>query len=53
MTIIFVFFFLVDLCLVYENQSTMKKEDSKWQDGRDICWQVSALPICTSHYYPS
>ncbi|KAG6475294.1 acetyl-coenzyme A synthetase, chloroplastic/glyoxysomal-like [Zingiber officinale] len=29
----------VDLCLVYENQSTMKKEDTKWQDGRDILWQ--------------
>lgn len=29
----------IDLCLVYENQSTMQKEDTKWKDGRDISWQ--------------
>ncbi|KAF5755421.1 putative acetate--CoA ligase [Helianthus annuus] len=29
----------VDLCLTFENESAMKKEDTKWQKGRDIWWQ--------------
>ncbi|XP_023746814.1 acetyl-coenzyme A synthetase, chloroplastic/glyoxysomal [Lactuca sativa] len=29
----------VDSCLTYENESAMKKEDTKWQKGRDIWWQ--------------
>ncbi|KAK6256150.1 hypothetical protein SCA6_017455 [Theobroma cacao] len=29
----------VDLCLTYENQSALKKESTKWQDGRDIWWE--------------
>ncbi|KAJ7976333.1 Acetyl-coenzyme A synthetase [Quillaja saponaria] len=29
----------VDVCLTYENQSAMKREDTKWLDRRDIWWQ--------------
>ncbi|KAF5191463.1 Acetyl-coenzyme a synthetase, partial [Thalictrum thalictroides] len=29
----------VDVCLTYENQSAMKREATKWQEGRDIWWQ--------------
>ncbi|XP_042470398.1 acetyl-coenzyme A synthetase, chloroplastic/glyoxysomal-like [Zingiber officinale] len=29
----------VDLCLTFENKSAMKREDTKWQDGRDVWWQ--------------
>ncbi|KAI8019503.1 hypothetical protein LOK49_LG04G03456 [Camellia lanceoleosa] len=29
----------VDACLIYENQSAMKREATKWHDGRDIWWQ--------------
>ncbi|XP_034680230.1 acetyl-coenzyme A synthetase, chloroplastic/glyoxysomal-like isoform X5 [Vitis riparia] len=29
----------VDACLTYENQSAMKRETTKWQEGRDIWWQ--------------
>ena len=27
-------------CLTFENESAMKKEDTKWLKGRDIWWQV-------------
>ncbi|CAA0824591.1 Acetyl-coenzyme A synthetase-chloroplastic/glyoxysomal [Striga hermonthica] len=30
---------VVDVCLTYENESALKKEDTKWVDGRDIWWQ--------------
>ncbi|CAA7404958.1 unnamed protein product [Spirodela intermedia] len=29
----------VGVCLTYENQSAMKKEATKWVEGRDIWWQ--------------
>ncbi|OAY76212.1 Acetyl-coenzyme A synthetase, chloroplastic/glyoxysomal [Ananas comosus] len=29
----------VGLCLTYENLSAMKREDTKWQEGRDVWWQ--------------
>ncbi|KAM2991746.1 hypothetical protein FF2_044063 [Malus domestica] len=29
----------VDICLTYENQSAMKRESTKWLEGRDVCWQ--------------
>ncbi|XP_057541817.1 acetyl-coenzyme A synthetase, chloroplastic/glyoxysomal-like [Amaranthus tricolor] len=29
----------VDVCLTYENQSALKKENTKWKEGRDIWWQ--------------
>ncbi|KAK6928615.1 Acetyl-coenzyme A synthetase, N-terminal domain [Dillenia turbinata] len=29
----------VDVCLVYENTSAMKREETKWQKGRDVWWQ--------------
>ncbi|PIA40706.1 hypothetical protein AQUCO_02400044v1 [Aquilegia coerulea] len=29
----------VDVCLTYENQSAMKREATKWQEGRDVWWQ--------------
>ncbi|XP_047321296.1 acetyl-coenzyme A synthetase, chloroplastic/glyoxysomal-like [Impatiens glandulifera] len=29
----------VDTCLVFENQSAMKREDTKWNMGKDIWWQ--------------
>ncbi|KAJ9564322.1 hypothetical protein OSB04_000288 [Centaurea solstitialis] len=29
----------VDSCLTYENESAMKKEDTKWKKGRDVWWQ--------------
>ncbi|XP_039125013.1 acetyl-coenzyme A synthetase, chloroplastic/glyoxysomal [Dioscorea cayenensis subsp. rotundata] len=29
----------VGLCLTYENPSAMKREATKWQDGRDVWWQ--------------
>ncbi|WOL02524.1 hypothetical protein Cni_G11243 [Canna indica] len=35
----------VDLCLVYENQSAMKREATKWQEGRDVWWQ-DVVPQC-------
>ncbi|CDP16758.1 unnamed protein product [Coffea canephora] len=30
---------LLDICLTYENESAMKREATKWQEGRDIWWQ--------------
>ncbi|XP_009403818.2 acetyl-coenzyme A synthetase, chloroplastic/glyoxysomal [Musa acuminata AAA Group] len=29
----------VGLCLTFENQSAMKREDTKWTEGRDVWWQ--------------
>ncbi|XP_011033712.1 PREDICTED: acetyl-coenzyme A synthetase, chloroplastic/glyoxysomal isoform X2 [Populus euphratica] len=29
----------VDVCLTYENQNAMKREGTKWQEGRDVWWQ--------------
>ncbi|KAF2301731.1 hypothetical protein GH714_028825 [Hevea brasiliensis] len=29
----------VDVCLTYENESAMKRESTKWQEGRDVWWQ--------------
>ncbi|KAK9678040.1 hypothetical protein RND81_11G184100 [Saponaria officinalis] len=29
----------VDVCLTYGNQSALKREDTKWKEGRDIWWQ--------------
>uniref|UniRef100_A0ACD5UXA5 Uncharacterized protein n=1 Tax=Avena sativa TaxID=4498 RepID=A0ACD5UXA5_AVESA len=29
----------VDICLTYENQLAMKKEDTQWTTGRDVWWQ--------------
>ncbi|KAL4310854.1 hypothetical protein GQ457_01G037810 [Hibiscus cannabinus] len=29
----------IDVCLTYDNQSTLKRESTKWQEGRDIWWQ--------------
>ncbi|WOL01800.1 hypothetical protein Cni_G10517 [Canna indica] len=29
----------VGLCLTFENKSAMKRENTKWQEGRDIWWQ--------------
>ncbi|KAF4397580.1 hypothetical protein G4B88_027320 [Cannabis sativa] len=29
----------IDTCLVYENQLAMKRDITKWQDGRDVWWQ--------------
>ncbi|KAL6994556.1 Acetyl-coenzyme A synthetase, cytoplasmic [Sarracenia purpurea var. burkii] len=29
----------IDACLIYENQSAMKREATKWHEGRDIWWQ--------------
>eukprot|EP00268_Persea_americana_P015779 TRINITY_DN1741_c0_g1_i4.p1 TRINITY_DN1741_c0_g1~~TRINITY_DN1741_c0_g1_i4.p1 ORF type:complete len:736 (-),score=141.89 TRINITY_DN1741_c0_g1_i4:396-2603(-) len=29
----------VGVCLTFENQSAMKREATKWQNGRDIWWQ--------------
>ncbi|MQL81867.1 hypothetical protein Taro_014331 [Colocasia esculenta] len=29
----------VGVCVTYENQSAMKKDATKWQDGRDFWWQ--------------
>ncbi|KAI3700002.1 hypothetical protein L2E82_44614 [Cichorium intybus] len=37
----------VDSCLTYENESAMKKEDTKWQKGRDIWWQ-DVVPKCST-----
>ncbi|KAF2945083.1 hypothetical protein DAI22_02g191500 [Oryza sativa Japonica Group] len=36
----------VGLCLTYENQSAMKRQDTKWQAGRDVWWQdvVTSFP---------
>ncbi|KAK1318177.1 hypothetical protein QJS10_CPB04g01651 [Acorus calamus] len=31
--------FSVGVCLTYENPLAMKREMTKWQDGRDIWWQ--------------
>lgn len=31
---------ILGLCLTYENQSAMKREDTKWQAERDVWWQV-------------
>ncbi|WOL12596.1 acetyl-coenzyme A synthetase, chloroplastic/glyoxysomal-like [Canna indica] len=30
---------LVGLCLTFENQSAMTREDTKWKEGRDVWWQ--------------
>lgn len=39
--------FSVGICLTYENQSVMKRQDTKWQAGRDVWWQdvVTNFPI--------
>ncbi|XP_065013675.1 acetyl-coenzyme A synthetase, chloroplastic/glyoxysomal-like [Musa acuminata AAA Group] len=29
----------VDLCLIFENKSAMKRESTKWQIGRDVWWE--------------
>ncbi|KAJ4835913.1 hypothetical protein Tsubulata_041693 [Turnera subulata] len=29
----------VDVCLTYENQSALKRESTKWREGRDVWWQ--------------
>ncbi|KAI4348418.1 hypothetical protein L6164_009144 [Bauhinia variegata] len=29
----------IDVCLTYDNPVAMKREDTKWQEGRDIWWQ--------------
>ncbi|KAB2033343.1 hypothetical protein ES319_D04G010800v1 [Gossypium barbadense] len=29
----------IDVCLTYENQSALKKESTKWQEGRDVWWE--------------
>ncbi|EYU31885.1 hypothetical protein MIMGU_mgv1a001346mg [Erythranthe guttata] len=29
----------VDVCLTYENESALKKENTKWVEGRDTWWQ--------------
>ncbi|KAM0954624.1 hypothetical protein EV1_022908 [Malus domestica] len=29
----------VDVCLTYENQLAMKRESTKWLEGRDVWWQ--------------
>ncbi|KAK8676006.1 hypothetical protein V6N13_034061 [Hibiscus sabdariffa] len=29
----------IDVCLTYENQSALKRESTKWQEGRDKWWQ--------------
>ncbi|KAK8629034.1 hypothetical protein V6N13_077893 [Hibiscus sabdariffa] len=36
----------IDVCLTYDNQSTLRRESTKWQEGRDIWWQdvVPAYP---------
>ncbi|KAH9627155.1 hypothetical protein KSS87_018395 [Heliosperma pusillum] len=36
----------VDVCLTYENQSALKRENTKWEEGRDVWWQdvVSKYP---------
>lgn len=34
-------FFCADVCLTYENQSALKREKTKWKEGRDIWWEVS------------
>ncbi|CAN1244032.1 Acetyl-coenzyme A synthetase, chloroplastic/glyoxysomal, partial [Linum perenne] len=31
--------FSVGACLTYENQSAMKRESTKWKEGRDVWWQ--------------
>jgi acetyl-CoA synthetase len=28
-------------CLTYANDSAVKREDTAWQEGRDVWWQVS------------
>ncbi|KAI3782671.1 hypothetical protein L2E82_12724 [Cichorium intybus] len=38
----------VDPCLTHENESAMKKEDTKWQKGRDIWWQDVVPKCCTT-----
>lgn len=45
-----------DLCLTFENKSAMKREDTKWQDGRDVWWQVcgldcSLLAYCSYNFW--
>ncbi|KAL0541590.1 hypothetical protein IC582_021643 [Cucumis melo] len=29
----------IDSCLVYENKSTLKRENTPWKEGRDVWWQ--------------
>ncbi|KAA3464613.1 acetyl-coenzyme A synthetase, chloroplastic/glyoxysomal-like [Gossypium australe] len=29
----------IDVCLTYENQSALKRESTKWQEGRDVWWE--------------
>lgn len=31
----------VGVCLTYDNDRAIKREDTAWQEGRDIWWQVS------------
>jgi acetyl-CoA synthetase len=33
--------FAVGTCLTYANDSAVKREDTAWQEGRDVWWQVS------------
>ncbi|KAK0579527.1 hypothetical protein LWI29_027517 [Acer saccharum] len=33
----------VDVCLTYENQLATNRESTKWQEGRDIWWQLKGL----------
>ncbi|XP_062105269.1 acetyl-coenzyme A synthetase, chloroplastic/glyoxysomal-like [Humulus lupulus] len=38
----------IDTCLVYENQLAMKRDITKWQEGRDIWWQ-DVIPKYPTH----
>ncbi|EXB41426.1 Acetate--CoA ligase ACS [Morus notabilis] len=38
----------VDRCLVFENEAAMKREPTKWQEGRDIWWQ-DVIPEYPTH----
>ncbi|GAA0150736.1 ligase [Lithospermum erythrorhizon] len=35
----------IDICLTYGNDLAMKREDTKWHEGRDIWWQ-DVIPKC-------
>lgn len=37
------FILWADVCLTYENQTALKRENTKWTQGRDIWWQVGIL----------
>jgi hypothetical protein len=32
-------------CLTYANDSAVKREDTVWQEGRDVWWQVVYLSL--------